>query len=413
MTTPQNNSRTSTTIKVVIAESENAERTKLRQMLEGGDDIEVVGEGRSGKDCLELVERLRPDLVILNRELPGVSGLEAAEKLTASQNSAGIILILNGNEREDVFHKMLRAGIRDFVTRPLEAEHLLEEVRRVAKQQIGSKNDQNEPTTPDAPRNRVITITGPRGGCGKTVIAANLAVAMATRSEKVSLLDLNLWGGDVAMLLDVTPRRTLGDLLPGFGGIDHDVVDSVVTKHNCGLSVLAAPMSGTFDGTTLSKYMVESILDALRDQYESTIVDTGYANLESTLAAMDNSDVIVAVIGNDLPRLRDGRHYLKNLLAASYPKEKIRVVVNRSAISREIPASEIESILEFPVTARIPNEEAIVSSSINLGQPFVLASPQKSISRAITSLADALLPELEAVAGGNAKGVGRWFSFLH
>jgi len=113
---------------------------------------------------------------------------------------------------------------------------------------------------------------------------------MSRESEKIALIDLNLWGGDIAMLLDMTPRRTLGDLLPGFGGIDYDVVDSVIGKHSSGAAVLAAPLTGTFDGSTLSRYMVQSILEALREHYECTLIDTGYANLESTLAAMDYSD---------------------------------------------------------------------------------------------------------------------------
>ncbi len=404
-------------IKILIAEAEAGERDKLTKLFEGTEDLELAGVARNGRECLDLATRLHPNVVLINRELPGVTGLEAAQKITTEMPEIGVILILNGNEREEVFHKMLRVGIRDFVTRPIDGSHLLEEVRRVSTAQTksGSKNGGSETAATATPkRNQIITVTGPRGGCGKTVLATNLAVGMAGISEKIALLDLNLWGGDVAMLLDLTPRRTLGDILPGFGGIDHDVVDSVVAKHNSGLSVLAAPLSGTFDGTTLSKYMVQSILDALREQYECAVVDTGYANLESTLAAMDGSDIILAVIGNDLPRLRDGKHYLKNLMAANYPKEKIRVVINRATVSREISASEIESILEFPVTMRVPIDESVVSSSVNLGQPFVLAHPQKQISKTVFSLAEALLPtELQGAAAGRKPGAARWFSFLH
>ncbi|NQU09455.1 P-loop NTPase, partial [bacterium] len=265
-------------------------------------------------------------------------------------------------------------------------------------------------TPADAARTRVITITGPRGGCGKSVLATNLAVSLGAHSDKIALVDLNLWGGDIAMLLDLTPRRTLGDLLPGFGGIDHDVVDSVIVKHGSGVSVLSAPLAGTFDGTTLSRYMVQSIIDALRDTYDCTLVDTGYANLESTLAAMDAADIILVVVGTDLPRLRDGKHYLKNLMAANYPKEKIRVVVNRATNSREISPSEIESILEFPVSARVPNDEAIVNSSVNLGQPFVTSNAQRAVSRAVLDLGAELLPWAE---GSRKKTAARWFSFLH
>ncbi len=401
-------------INVIIAENELGEREKLKSLLSGESDIQVVGEARDGKECLELVSRHRPDVVLIKEDLPVVNGLAAAEQIGADLPEVGVILILTGSEGQEVWHKMLRAGIKEFVTRPLTADRLLEEVRKVAA--IQAKASKRAGTTaptpavaqPEAPKRRVVTITGPRGGCGKTVIATNLAVALARTSENVALVDLNLWGGDVAMLLDVSPKRTLGDLLPGFGGIDYDVVDSVMSKHPSGVSVLPAPLTGTFDGSTLSRYMVQSILEALREHYEYIIVDTGYANLESTLAAMDYSDLILVVVGMDLPRLRDGKLYLKNLLAANYPKEKIRVIVNRTTNSKEISSAEVETILEFPVTAQIPSDDVLVGSSVNLGQTFVSSSPNKPVTKALLGLAEAMAPG----ASLEKRRTGKWFSFM-
>jgi len=400
-------------ITVIIAENELSEREKLKSQLATEQDIEVVGEARDGKECLELVKRHRPAVVLIKEDLPVVNGLTVAEQLSTEVPEVGVILILTGSEGQEVWHKMLRAGIKEFLTRPFPADRLLEEVRKVhGIQSKAAKRATtvapSKPVEAEGPKRRVITITGPRGGCGKTVIAANLAVALAGVSEKVALVDLNLWGGDVAMLLDVTPKRTLGDLLPGFGGIDYDVVDSVMSKHASGVSVLAAPLTGTFDGSTLSRYMVQSILEALRENYEYTIIDTGYANLESTLAAMDHSDLILVVVGMDLPRLRDGKLYLKNLLAANYAKEKIRVIVNRTTNSKEISSSEVETILEFPVTTQIPSDDGLVGSSVNLGQAFVSSSPGKPVSRAILSLAETVSPLATSVK----KRSGKWFSFM-
>jgi pilus assembly protein CpaE len=401
-------------INVIIAENELGEREKLKSLLAGESDIQVVGEARDGKECLDLVGRHRPDVVLIKEDLPVVNGLAAAEQISADLPEVGVILILTGSEGQEVWHKMLRAGIKEFVTRPVTADRLLEEIRKVsAIQSKATKRTGTTPPTPaaaqpEAPKHRVITITGPRGGCGKTVIATNLAVALARASENVALVDLNLWGGDVAMLLDVSPKRTLGDLLPGFGGIDYDVVDSVMSKHATGVSVLPAPLTGTFDGSTLSRYMVQSILEALREHYEYIIVDTGYANLESTLASMDYSDLILVVVGMDLPRLRDGKLYLKNLLAANYPKEKIRVIVNRTTTSKEISSTEVETILEFPVTAQIPSDDALVGSSVNLGQTFVSTSPNKPVTKALLGLAEALAPG----ASIEKKRTGKWFSFM-
>ncbi len=403
-------------INIIIAENELGERERLKTLLAGDSDFQVVGEARDGKECVDLVMRQRPDVALIKEDLPVVSGLDAAEQISAAMPDVGVILILTGSEGEEVWHKMLRAGIKEFLTRPIAADRLIEEVRKVATLQSktkGAKKAGGDGVTaePAEPQHRIITVTGPRGGCGKTVLAANLAVSMAVVNEKIALVDLNLWGGDIAMLLDLTPRRTLGDLLPGFGGIDYDVVDSVLVKHSSGVSVLSAPLTGTFDGATLSRYMVQGILEALREHYDCTVVDTGYANLESTLAAMDYSDLILVVVGMDLPRLRDGKLYLKNLMAANYPRERIRVVVNRAGGSKEISSSEVESILEFPVLAQIPSDDGLVGSSVNLGQPFVAASPHKPLSKTISALAEELVPNV-APASSKTRSGTRWFSFL-
>ncbi len=401
-------------IKVLVAENEGTDREQLKKLLADEDDVQVLAEVRDGKECLDQVAKLQPDIVLLKRELPVINGLDVAEQLNSEHSGVNVILLLNGKENEEVWHRMLRAGIRQFVSRPYDPVKFSEELRKcITDLDKAAKKPGSSPSeTPASPANRVIAVTGPRGGCGKSIIATNLAVAMARESERIALVDLNLWGGDIAMLLDLTPRRTLGDLLPGFGGIDNDVVESVITKHSSGVSVIAAPMTGQFDGTTLSRYIVQSILDSLRDHYECTIVDTGYANLESTLAAMDAADTILVVVGTDLPRLRDGKHYLKNLLAANYPKEKLRVVVNRTSGGKEISPAEIETILEFPVTARIPNDDSLVGSSVNLGQPFVASNPSKPSSKTLFALAEAILPAPAETSGKKRSGA-RWFSFLH
>jgi pilus assembly protein CpaE len=399
-------------IKVIVTDNELSEREKLKTLLSGESDIQVVGEGRDGKECLDLAVRLRPDIILIKEDIPVINGLDAAEQITTEFPDIGVILILTGQEGEEVWHKMLRAGIKEFMTRPFAPDRLLAEIRKVADLQHKKKKAGGEAMVADAggvPQHQVITVASPRGGCGKTVVATNLAVAVASKGHKVALVDLNLWGGDVAMLLDLTPRRTLGDLLPGFGGIDYDIVDSVMVKHASGVSVLAAPLTGTFDGTTLSRYMVQSILEALRQNHDCTIVDTSYPNLESTLAAMDYSDLILVVVGMDLPRLRDGKQYLKNLIAANYPKDKIRVVINRASSSKEISPSEVESILEFPITARVPNDEAAVATSVNLGQPIVTASPGRPLSKALHALVDDLCPSGD---GSKKRSRVRWFSFL-
>src|SRR5213593_1263981 len=185
-------------ITVILAENELAEREKLKSLLANEADIQVIGEARDG--------RQRPTVALIKEDLPVLNGLAAAEQISMEMPEVGVILVLTGSEGEEVWHKMLRAGIKEFMTRPIAGDRLTEEVRKVARLQKPAKKAGAAAPEAEAPKRRIITVTGPRGGCGKTVVATNLAVAMARESEKIALIDLNLWGGDIAMLLDMTPR---------------------------------------------------------------------------------------------------------------------------------------------------------------------------------------------------------------
>jgi len=379
---------------VLIASSQLAERERLKNQLAGYSDIRIVGEAQTDNDCIAAALRQRPHVILIQEELQTAGGLDTAQQIAERAGEIAVILVLVNPAGEEMWHKMLRAGIREFITRSTPPDLVADEIRRIASLQ-------KTPSTTTAPadtksRNQVITVAAPRGGTGKTVIATNLAIALAGRHENVALLDLNLTGGDVAVLLDFIPQRTLGDLMPTFVGIDDDVMESVLVKHHSGLRVLPAPLSGTYDNSLMSRPLVQSILRYFRERSNYTITDTGYPHLESTLAAMDASDIILVVVGNDLPRLRDGKQYLRNLIAANYPKDRIRVVVNRTGITKEIPAKEIESILEFPVSLMLPNDDELVGISVNLGQPFVLASPNKTLSKLLTGLAETLAVSTDA-----------------
>ena len=224
-------------IKVVIADFDLAERDKLKKYLASEKQIEIVGEAKDSTGCIETVHRVEPNIALIREDLPGVGGLDAAEQIIAEKGDAvAVLIILSANAGMDVMNRIFRAGIKGFVTRPIDEDRLVEEIHRVSALLVktGQKASDVVVSMPSAAEHQVISVTGPRGGCGKTVLATNLAAALVQANEHAALVDFNLFGGDVSMLLDLTPRRTIGDLLPGFGGIDADVVESVLVKHSSG-----------------------------------------------------------------------------------------------------------------------------------------------------------------------------------
>ncbi len=87
----------------------------------------------------------------------------------------------------------------------------------------------------------LIAILGPKGGTGKTLIATNLAVALAQRDANVVLVDLDLQFGDIGLALGLSPERTMYDLMKAGPPFDHEKLDRHLIRHSSGVKVLIAP----------------------------------------------------------------------------------------------------------------------------------------------------------------------------
>src|SRR5262249_13250457 len=135
----------------------------------------------------------------------------------------------------------------------------------------------------------LITIFSPKGGTGKTVIATNMAVAIARRKKgKVLLLDLDLQFGDAAIMLGITPERTLHDLVNAPGDLDTEKLRGFATRHPSGFDVLAAPLRPD-EAEFIPENKILSLLVVARQSYDTIIVDTAPFFYGPMLATLDNT----------------------------------------------------------------------------------------------------------------------------
>jgi DNA-binding NarL/FixJ family response regulator len=118
-------------IKVLIADDHSLVRQGLRRYLDMADDIEVVGEAANGEEAIALVEKGKPDIVLLDIRMPEMDGLEAARKIRERFPSVGAIMLTAYDDRQFVV-EAVRAGARGYVLKARDAEHLIQTVRLVA-----------------------------------------------------------------------------------------------------------------------------------------------------------------------------------------------------------------------------------------------------------------------------------------
>ncbi|GGN00997.1 DNA-binding NarL/FixJ family response regulator [Actinoplanes campanulatus] len=117
-------------VSVLLADDHQLVRTGFRVILEMEDDITVAGEAADGAQAVELALRLRPDVVLMDVEMPGMDGLEATRRIAAAGGPS--VLILTTFDRDDYLFAALRAGASGFLLKNGTPEALTEAVRVVA-----------------------------------------------------------------------------------------------------------------------------------------------------------------------------------------------------------------------------------------------------------------------------------------
>ena len=333
-----------------------------------------------------LVEATGPQTVVLGPEVPSEDAVVLASTYRALRPEVGVVLVRDVVDAR-VLTEALRGGVREVVstTDPdglLEAVGRTEEVSRAFAHRAPA--DQGSETAVG----RVVTVFSAKGGCGKTTISTNLAAALADRGQRsVVLVDLDLAFGDVAIALQLFPAHTIADAVSlGEKDLDFGGLQALLTPHSPGLTTLVAPVEpGAAD--TIPASLVTRIIEVLRENFDFVVIDTPPAFDDQVLAAFDQSDAIVLLATLDIPALKNLKLTLETLDLLNYPRERWKIVLNRSDSKVGLAINEVEKTLRTSITAQIPSSRD-VPASINRGVPILLDDPKHSVSLAIREFAD-------------------------
>ena len=121
-------------IRVLLVDDQALMRAGFRALLEDEDDLEVVGEAGDGGAAVELARRLRPDVVLMDVQMPGVDGIEATRRIAADPALAGVrVLILTNFGLDSYVFAALRAGAGGFLLKDADPADLLRAIAVVAR----------------------------------------------------------------------------------------------------------------------------------------------------------------------------------------------------------------------------------------------------------------------------------------
>lgn len=200
-------------IKILLIDDHFVVRSGLVASLELEDDMKVVGESDRGEEVVALFARWQPDIVVMDLQLPGVSGIEATSELLKVHPDAHV-LIFSTFARDEEIQAALRAGALGYLQKSSSRDDLLAAIRTVARggQSLPSTIAQrlrNRLAEPEiTPREREILALVAQGNSNK-VIAAGLGISEDTVKQHVSRILTKLKVNDRAQATAEAIRRGL------------------------------------------------------------------------------------------------------------------------------------------------------------------------------------------------------------
>ncbi len=125
----------SKTIRLLLVEDHEIVRSGLRMLLDGQEDLSIVGEASSGAQAIQLISELEPDIVLLDITLPDISGIEVTRRIR-QMGCCSQVIALTIHEDEQFFFEMLQAGAAGYVPKRAAAEDLLSAIRMVHRGEV-------------------------------------------------------------------------------------------------------------------------------------------------------------------------------------------------------------------------------------------------------------------------------------
>lgn len=390
-------------IKVLIVDDIAETRENIRKLLQFEADFEIVGAARNGQEGIDLARELKPDVILMDINMPDIDGITATERIREYVPHTQIV-ILTVQADPNYMRRAMLAGARDFLTKPPAVDEMIGAIRRagqmaheeLAKSKVTFTMQPGNGSAPSAMNRsgKIISVYSPKGGVGTTTLAVNLAVSLHRSETPVVLVDGNMEFGDVMVFVNQQAKNSIVDLAPRADELDPDVIEEVTQLHQpSGLKMLAGPtrpeLAESVNGDQFTK-----VLQYLCHFYSYVVVDCASTLTDVTLSAIDSSDLIILVTTQEIPAIKDARMFLDLLKPLKISRDRLLFVMNKHDKRIGISPQKVSENFKQEIKVVIPFEEKVVLPSINRGVPFMLGEKSKAISRSFLSLSEAVRKQL-------------------
>src|SRR5256712_8466414 len=330
----------------------------------------------AGPDLAMVVNGSTPDVLICALSPTDLQGLTRLGQISSLHPGMAGVVLCEGHSADSRLQAM-RVGVRELLPARPSKEALFQAVGRLRQtRELQSRH-----------AGQILAFISCKGGSGATFLATNLGYALGQANKRAIVIALNLQFGDASLFVSGDKAAmNLGDIARQMQRLDASLLASSLLNvgPNCG--VLAAPDDPT-QAIDVRPEHIDAILRLARQQYDFIVLDVGRSLEAVSIKALDMADIIFPVLQLTMPFIRDGKRMLNLFRNLDYPRDKIKLILNRHEKSTDIRLEDLEQTMGMKVFRAIPNSYDAVAASVNQGVPIIKLSRGNPVSKSLLDLA--------------------------
>ena len=305
----------------------------------------------------------RFDVIILDADCDPDYVFDLVGRICSSSNACVMCYSAESDVKQAV--RFMRAGAREYFALPLIPAEVAGALTRASIPQAST-------VVVQAPKvaGQVFVFLGTKGGCGVTTLAANFAISVSTEtSQSTLLIDLGQPLGDAGLNLGMVTNYSTANALREFSRLDGSFLNTLITKHETGLSVLAAPSEFPKELPTLEAY--DRLLAIARQSYNYVVVDLGSRIDLMDSSLFDESSTVFLVTQVGISELRNANRFISQYFALR--GRSLQIVLNRYTSNMLLfDDAQITKALTRPAHWKIPDDYSTARRTLATATPIAL-----------------------------------------
>ncbi len=375
--------------RIAIVSTDKAFLQETRAAFAASETIELVTVEKPVTDLRGEIQESEAGVAIVDMDAAKVDQIEALQRVTRRLDGQVPIIVVTQEFDAAAVRILVQLRVADFMTKPVTTADLVRSCIRASQGESREESTESE----------ISTFMPAAGGVGTTTLTLQTAFQLQNASGRrtsTCVVDLNFQQGACAEYLDLEPRFDITEIENQPERLDRQLLDVMLSKHESGLCVLAAPTVPT-EMRSFNTDVVVRMLDLVSAYFDNVVIDMPRTWFPWTETVLLGSNKLYIVAEMTVPCLRHTQRLIQAVYETAGKEVKPQVIVNRfeqRMFESGIKQADVEDILGDHFAGGISNNYRLVREAVDRGVPLQDIDAEANV---INDLKRIILPE-EAVS---------------